>query len=80
MFARGSVGTDIVHAVILTGFTSLLYLRLETVDFGLMMPLLMGSIPGALIGVRLSTQLPSPWLKRVLCVTLLAAGVRMLLI
>jgi uncharacterized protein len=74
------VGTDIVHAVILTGFTSLLYLRLGTVDFGLIMPLLIGSIPGALIGARLGTQLPSPWLKRVLCVTLLAAGVRMLLI
>ena len=74
------VGTDIVHAVILTGFTALLYLRLGTVDFGLVMPLLVGSIPGALIGVRLSTQLPSLWLKRVLCVVLLASGVRMLLI
>jgi uncharacterized membrane protein YfcA len=74
------VGTDIVHAVILTGFTSLLYLRLGTVDFGLIVPLLIGSIPGALIGVRLSTQLPSPWLKRMLCVALLATGVRMLLI
>jgi uncharacterized protein len=74
------VGTDIVHAVVLTGFTSLLYLRLGTVDFGLMMPLLIGSIPGALIGVRLSTQLPSPWLKRVLCVALLATGIRILLI
>jgi uncharacterized membrane protein YfcA len=74
------VGTDIIHAVLLTGFTTLLYLRLGTVDFGLVMALLVGSIPGALIGVRLSTQLPSPWLKRVLCVALLASGVRMLLV
>jgi uncharacterized protein len=74
------VGTDIIHAVILTGFTSLLYLRLGTVDFRLVMALLIGSIPGALIGVRLSTQLPSPWLKKVLCVALLAAGLRMLLV
>jgi uncharacterized protein len=74
------VGTDIIHAVLLTGFTTLLYLRLGIVDFGLVVALLVGSIPGALIGARLSTQLPSPWLKRVLCVALLASGVRMLLV
>jgi uncharacterized protein len=74
------VGTDIVHAVILTGFTSFLYLRLGTVDSRLVMALLIGSIPGALIGVRLSTRMPSPWLRRVLCLALLATGVRMLLV
>jgi uncharacterized membrane protein YfcA len=74
------VGTDIVHAVILTGFTSLLYLRLGTVDFSLVMALLVGSVPGALIGARLSARLPSPWLRRVLCVALLASGVKMLLV
>lgn len=72
------VGTDIVHAVILTSFTSLLYMRLGSVDFALLLALLIGSIPGALLGVRLSTILPSPWLKRVLCVTLLVTGVRIL--
>lgn len=72
------VGTDIVHAVILTSFTSLLYLRLGTVDMGLVAALLLGSIPGALVGARLSTRLPSHWLKRVLCVTLFATGVRIL--
>lgn len=72
------VGTDIVHAVILTGFTSLLYLRLGNVDVSLLLALLIGSIPGALLGVRLSTALPSRWLKRLLCVTLLITGVRIL--
>ena len=72
------VGTDIVHAVILTSFTGLLYARLGAVDARLVMALLLGSIPGALIGVRLSRRLPSPWLRRVLCVTLLATGVKIL--
>ena len=72
------VGTDIVHAVLLTGFTTLLYLKLGNVDFSLLFALLIGSIPGALLGVRLSTALPSRWLKRVLCVTLIATGVRIL--
>ena len=74
------VGTDIIHAVLLTSFTSFLYLRLGTVDIGLVMALLIGSIPGALIGVRLSTELPSLWLKRVLCVALFTAGVKILFV
>ena len=74
------VGTDIVHAVILTGFTSFLYLKMGTIDFKLVLALLVGSIPGALIGARLSSRLPSLWLKRVLCLALLATGVRMLFI
>lgn len=74
------VGTDIIHAVILTGFTSLLYLRIGTVDFGLVLPLLVGSIPGGLVGARLSTHMPNPWLRRTLCIALLAAGLRMLLV
>jgi uncharacterized membrane protein YfcA len=72
------VGTDIVHALILTTFTSLLYMRLGTVDFALLFALLIGSIPGALLGVRLSTALPSRYLKRVLCVTLFLTGIRIL--
>jgi uncharacterized protein len=72
------VGTDIVHAVSLTGFTSLLHLRLGTVDPSLVFPLLLGSIPGSLVGVRFSTVLPGQWLRRVLCVILFATGARML--
>ncbi|HTG58151.1 MAG TPA: hypothetical protein VMG63_01890 [Terriglobia bacterium] len=47
-----------VHAVSLTAFTSLLHLRLGTVDRSLVFPLLPGSIPGSLLGVRFSTVLP----------------------
>ncbi len=72
------VGTDIVHAVALTGFTSLLHLRLGTVDPALVLPLLIGSVPGALLGARLSTLLPGLWLRRTLCIVLFASGVRML--
>jgi uncharacterized protein len=74
------VGTDIVHAVVLTGFTSFLHLRLGTVDPTLVFPLLIGSVPGSLIGVRLSTLVPKLWLKRTLCFILLATGARMLAI
>jgi uncharacterized membrane protein YfcA len=75
---RVMVGTDIVHAVILTGVTSLLHFRLGNVDLPLVGALLVGSIPGGLLGSHLSTRVPVPWLRRLLCTVLLATGARML--
>jgi uncharacterized membrane protein YfcA len=73
------VGTDIVHALILTGVTSLLHFRMHNVDVHLAGALLIGSIPGGLLGSYLSTRVPVPWLRRILCAVLLATGARMLL-
>lgn len=72
------VGTDIVHAVILTGVTSLLHFKLGNIDPTLVASLLIGSIPGGLLGSQLSTRVPVPWLRRILCTVLLATGARML--
>ncbi len=72
------VASNIVHAVALTGFTSLLHFRLGTVDPTLVIPLMIGSLPGGILGVRLGTALPGHWLRRGLCVVLLASGARML--
>jgi len=72
------VGTDIVHAVILTGVTSLMHFRLGNIDPTLVASLLIGSIPGGLLGSHLSTRVPVPWLRRLLCAMLLATGARML--
>lgn len=72
------VGTDIVHAVILTGVTSLLHWKLGNVDIRLVGSLLLGSIPGGLLGSHLSTRVPVLWLRRILCAVLLMTGARML--
>ena len=74
-----NVGTDIVHAVILTGVTGLLHFRLGNVDSGLVLSLLIGSIPGGLLGSHLATRMPMLWLRRILCTLLLITGARMLL-
>jgi uncharacterized protein len=72
------VGTDIAHAVVLTGVTSFLHFRLGNVDPSLVGCLLLGSIPGGLFGSYLSTRVPVLWLRRLLCVILLSTGARML--
>jgi uncharacterized protein len=73
-----NVGTDIVHAVVLTGVTSFLHFRLGNVDPGLVLPLLIGSVPGGLLGSQLATRVPMIWLRRILCGLLLITGARML--
>jgi uncharacterized protein len=73
-----NVGNDIVHAVILTGVTGLLHFRLGNVDPHLVLSLLIGSIPGGLIGSHLATRVPMLWLRRILCTLLLITGARML--
>ena len=73
-----NVGTDIVHAVVLTGVTGLLHFRLGNVDPSLVVSLLIGSIPGGLIGSHLATRVPMIWLRRILCTLLLITGARML--
>ncbi len=82
IFVRSSpatlVGTDIIHAVLLTGVAGLAHMRLGNVDAGVVLPLLIGSIPGSLLGVRLANVLPGRWLRAVLCIVLLASGARML--
>src|SRR2546430_15986692 len=72
------VGTDILHAVILTGVTSAMHWRIGNIDFRLVATLLIGSIPGGLLGSYLSTRVPLPWLRRILCAVLLMTGARML--
>jgi uncharacterized membrane protein YfcA len=75
---KENVGTDIVHAVVLTGVTGFLQFRLGNVDPTLVLTLLIGSIPGGLVGSHLATRLPMLWLRRLLCALLLITGARML--
>src|ERR1700751_5610813 len=73
-----NVGTDIVHAVVLTGVPGLLHFRLGNVDSHLVRSLLIGSIPGGLLGSYLSTRVPVLWLRRILCFILFVTGARMI--
>ena len=72
------VGTDIAHAVILTGVTGLMHFLAGNVDGHLVGAILLGSIPGGIVGSYLATRVPVLWLRRILCTVLLMTGARML--
>jgi len=64
--------------VILTGVTGLLHLMAHNVDGHLVAAILVGSIPGGILGSYLATRVPVLWLRRILCTILLMTGARML--
>lgn len=75
--ARTLVGTDTVHALALTSVAALAHLRLGTVDPVLTALLLAGSIPGVVLGARLTPRVPDEVLRGVLAAVLLVAGLRL---
>lgn len=72
------VGTDIVHAVLLTAVAGIAHLAIGNVNIPLTASLLIGSIPGVLIGSRLCTYLPDRSVRLALAGTLLVSGLRLI--
>ncbi len=73
------VGTDVAHALLLVGVAALAHLFfLHDIDFALAGKLLVGSIPGVLIGSRLAVRVPRRPLQAVLAVLLLASAASLL--
>ena len=73
------VGTDIAHATILSLVVGLAHMTQGNVDFALAGTLLLGSIPGVLVGARLAPFIPGKPLKTILAVMLVFVGLRLLL-
>ncbi|MEG5037232.1 sulfite exporter TauE/SafE family protein [Microcoleus sp. AT3-D2] len=60
------VGTDISQAAILLMFTSLGHVSLGTVDWSLVLPIWLGSVPGVLVGAKFCQIMPKRQLKFVI--------------
>jgi uncharacterized protein len=73
------VGTDIAHATVLSLVVGLAHMTQGNVEFALAGSLLMGGIPGVLIGSRVAPWLPGKPLKMILAVMLIFVGTRLLL-
>lgn len=73
-----AVGTDIFHACLLVMATALLHWQAGHVDWNLVAMLLIGSIPGVLLGSFLAPRLPERGLRLGLGVVLFATALRMI--
>jgi uncharacterized membrane protein YfcA len=72
------VGTDIFHAAALLWVAGFAHLIHGNVDLGAMAWLLLGSIPGILLGSQITVKLPERSLRVALATVLLASGIRLL--
>jgi hypothetical protein len=71
-------GSDIAHAVPLTLIAGIGHWLMGSVDLGLMLALLTGSIPGIIIGSLLGSRSSDAVLRPILALTLLVVSVRLL--
>ena len=68
------VGSDLAHAVLITAIAGLGHARMGSVDFSLLVWLLLGALPGIWIGSRVGFRLDGPALKRAVACLLLVVG------
>lgn len=74
MLTKRLVGTDLAHALPLALVAGMGHLHLGTVDFGLLLALLVGSVPGIYVGSTLTGRVPEPVLRCLLAAVLVTAG------
>jgi uncharacterized membrane protein YfcA len=73
------VGTDIVHAFILVAVTGLLMAGYGHIDYVLTGNLLIGSIPGTIIGSRAAAKVPSSFIRTIIILIILLSGMKLIL-
>lgn len=73
------IGSDVVHAVMLTLVAGLAHMSAGNVNFHLLGWLLVGSIPAIIAGTLLSSRLPEHIIRRVLGITLVILGTNFML-
>jgi uncharacterized protein len=72
------VGTDVFHAAVLLWAAGIAHWVGGNVDFVLAGNILLGSIPGVILGTHLSVRAPQAFLRRALAVVLIASGVTLI--
>jgi uncharacterized membrane protein YfcA len=72
------VGTDVFHAALLVSAASLAQFAVGNVNVPMMLSLLVGSVPGVLLGSRLTLRFPEQMLRLSLASVLLLSGAKLL--
>lgn len=78
MIPRRLVATDLVHAIPLTAVAGTGHLLMGNVNGGLLLQLLIGSIPGVLIGAHFADRAPEKLLRPLIAAVLVAVGVKLI--
>ncbi len=73
------VGTDITHAFLLVTVASILNINLGNVDYLLLIHLLIGSIPGVILGSKFSTKIPVKPLQVFLAIIIGVSGLKLVI-
>ena len=71
------VGTDLAHAVPITAIAGLGHWHLGSVDFQLLLSLIIGSLPGIYLGSHAGVQLPERFMRLLLALMLMLIGGRL---
>ncbi len=72
------VGTDVVHAAVLSAAAGAAHLAVGNVDLALAGNVLVGTIPGVLMGSRMGLRLPEKSMGTVVAVVVMVAGFRLI--
>lgn len=71
------IGTDLAHAVPLTAVAGIGHAAIGTVDYGMLVSLLIGSLPGIYLGSHMAVRLPDHVVRPALAAMLLLIGTRL---
>lgn len=72
------VGTDLVQAVPLVLAAAISNIAIHGLDWGILIPLILGSVPGTLIGSKIAPKVPQSILRRGIVVVLTMSGIALL--
>ncbi len=72
------VGTDLVQAVPLVLSAALANIAIHGLEWDLVIPLIVGSVPGTLLGARLAPRVPQSFIRRGIVIVLTMSGTALL--
>ena len=72
------VGTDLVQAVPLVFAAAISNIALHGLDWSILVPLVIGSVPGTLIGSKIAPRVPQAFIRRGIVIVLTMSGVALL--
>ncbi len=72
------VGTDLVQAVPLVLAAAISNIVLNGLDWGLLIPLVLGSVPGTILGSKIAPRVPQSFIRRAIVVVLTMSGIALL--